>query len=116
MDRWHGHTTAVNRKYEESNMGKGYLATPVDIHDVKEAREWYGSIFGAVVFMKWKWVGLHLGDYMILIDTWMPDYYSGDQHILGHPYYILHRYDAVQNYPIEGDQRNDELLKNRIKN
>jgi len=111
MGRWNGYTTAVNRSYRESDQGKGYVAVPTDIHDTKEAREWYGSILGTVVFMKWKWVGLHVGDYMILIDTWVPSYFSGDSHILGHPYYILHRYDSVKNYPIEGDERNDKIFE-----
>jgi len=116
MDWWQGHTTAINRSYKDP--GRGYVEDPADIHDTKEATEWYGSILGTVVFMKWKWVGLHVGDYMILIDTWVPTWvpFDFDNHILGHPYYILHRYDSVKKYPLKDekgvdlDQRWEEQL------
>lgn len=110
MDRWQGHTTATNRSYG-GREGMGYVPDPADIHDTKEATEWYGSILGTVVFMKWKWVGLHVGDYMIMVDTWVPFYFRGDNHILGHPYYILRRYNAVKKYPLEDEEGNDLYQK-----
>lgn len=84
--------------------------TPQNIHDTENAHEWYGSICGTIVFMKWKWVGLHFGDHMILIDTRIPDVFTGENHFGGHPYYILARFDNVDNYPTE-DERDDKAYK-----
>lgn len=111
MDSWHGYTDAVDRSFRDEFEGmRGYVAEPSDIHDIENSREWYVSIFGTVVFMKWKWVGLHIGDYMVLIDTWVPRGYHLDNHIFGHPYYLLQKYDSVENYPFGGEKK-DEIME-----
>lgn len=94
----------------QTRGGRGYIPDPVDIHDTKAAREWYGSIFGTIVFMKWKWVGIHIGDYAIMINTSVPKGVIVGDHILGHPYYILEKFDSVDNYPTE-DERDDKPWK-----
>lgn len=93
IDWWHGYANDVpNQTIPEEDQGRSYIPGPETIHDISEAHEWYGSILGTVVFVKWKWIGLHFGDHMILIDTWVPYVFSETNHICGHPYYILHRY------------------------
>lgn len=94
MDTWHGYTNVSGWTYDELELGRGYVGQIYDVHDVQEANHWYGSIFGTLVFMQWKWIGIHVGDYMILIDTWVPNEYYGEDHIFGHPYYTLRRYDS----------------------
>lgn len=111
MDKWHGYTNVVGRSVGETDATLGYVPDPKNIHDTGYAHEWYGSICGTIVFMKWKWIGLHLGDHMILIDTRIvDDCYTGENHFFGHPYYILTRFDKVDNYPTE-DERGDKLLR-----
>lgn len=60
--------------------------------------------------MKWKWVGIHIGDYAIMINTSVPKGVIVGDHILGHPYYILEKFDSVDNYPTE-DERDDKPWK-----
>lgn len=110
MDRYNGYTNAVSRSFSEADSGKGLVPSPENIHDVENAREWYGSILGTIVFMKWKWVGLHLGNHIILFDTGVPNVFCGDNHIFGHPYYILSRFDDIDNYPTD-DERSDTIIK-----
>ncbi|MCH5268438.1 MAG: hypothetical protein J1E62_08855 [Lachnospiraceae bacterium] len=99
MDTWHGYTNAPNTSAVNYYTSSGYVPAPSDIHDTENSHEWYVSIFGTVVFMKWKWVGLHVGDHMVLIDTWVPDAVCYDNNIFGHPYYILHKYDNIRSFP-----------------
>lgn len=114
MDSWHGYTDVPNRSFKnEYDEGTGYVSAPSDIHDIENSNEWYGSIFGTVVFMKWKWIGLHVGDYMVLIDTWVPRSYAYDNHIFGHPYYSLYKYDSVNNYPTN-DEKRDKLSQRMV--
>lgn len=111
MDWWIGYTNSASRSVPRDGVGGDAPRTPRNIHDTDNgAYEWYGSIYGTIVFMKWKWVGIHIGDYAILIDTSVPkSVYVGD-HILGHPYYILEKYDPVDNYPTD-DERGEKVLK-----
>lgn len=111
MDWWHGYTNVPNRTYPRESMqsSSGFVSQPETIHDISNGHEWYGSILGTVVFVKWKWVGLHFGNKMILIDTWVPDMFAYPNHILGHPYYILSRYSS-EKYESSKEQ-SDEITE-----
>lgn len=106
MDTWHGYTSVPGWTYDASKMSSGYMPQVYDAHDTESANHWYGSILGTVVFIQWKWIGIHIGDYMILIDTWVPNEYYGEDHIFGHPYYTLRRYNSY--WEIKEIQRHGE--------
>lgn len=109
MDKGYGYTDVDGWTYDENELLRSSACLPPGtIQDIDRANHRYFSILGTIVTMHGKWIGLHVGKYMILVDTWVPDGFAHKNYILGHPYYILRRYDTINYFGTEKEQSHME--------
>lgn len=66
---------------------KKYTAEP---YIASGEEEHYHAVLGTVIFVERKWLGLHVGNHMILLNTHMPKGFAGKNNIFGHMYIVLH--------------------------